>query len=247
MAIDNVLLLLLVPWAGAASDRASAAAAAACRSCSAASSSHRPWHGAVRPSSVRRHCGRASRRSSCSTRASISQRSPVQALHRRSRAVALPLARHRLGDVSDVRRRGRVPDARTNAGDAAAFLVAAVTVLAIAAAFVFALREPAGTAASSASVRRHVPLDRRRGPSSRPRRVPGMRAVFLASLLVQLTFQTFTTWYHLHGTERFGVGPRGRHRSASSPGRWAACSARCRPASSACAWAVATRCCSGSR
>jgi hypothetical protein len=39
--------------------------------------------------------------------------------------------------------------------------------------------------------------------------VPGMRAVFVASLLLQLTFQSFTTWYALHGTERFGVPPEG--------------------------------------
>ena len=37
--------------------------------------------------------------------------------------------------------------------------------------------------------------------------IPGLRAIFLASLLLQLTFQTFTTWYALHGTERFGVRP----------------------------------------
>ena len=37
--------------------------------------------------------------------------------------------------------------------------------------------------------------------------VPGMRAIFIASLLLQLTFQTFTTWYALHGTERFGIRP----------------------------------------
>jgi MFS family permease len=34
-----------------------------------------------------------------------------------------------------------------------------------------------------------------------------MRAVFVASLLLQMTFQTFATWYALHGTERFGVRP----------------------------------------
>ena len=34
-----------------------------------------------------------------------------------------------------------------------------------------------------------------------------MRAIFMATLLLQLTFQTFTTWYALHGTERFGVRP----------------------------------------
>jgi len=37
--------------------------------------------------------------------------------------------------------------------------------------------------------------------------VPGMRAIFIAALLLQLTFQTFTTWFALHGTERFGVRP----------------------------------------
>ena len=36
---------------------------------------------------------------------------------------------------------------------------------------------------------------------------PGMRAVFAATFLIQLTFQTFTTWFALHGTERFGVAP----------------------------------------
>ena len=35
-----------------------------------------------------------------------------------------------------------------------------------------------------------------------------MRAIFLASLLLQLTFQTFTTWFSLHGTERFGLRPQ---------------------------------------
>jgi predicted MFS family arabinose efflux permease len=34
-----------------------------------------------------------------------------------------------------------------------------------------------------------------------------MRAVFVASFLLQLTFQSFATWYALHGTERFGVRP----------------------------------------
>ena len=37
--------------------------------------------------------------------------------------------------------------------------------------------------------------------------VAGMRAIFLASFLLQLTFQTFTTWFSLHGTERFGLRP----------------------------------------
>ena len=40
------------------------------------------------------------------------------------------------------------------------------------------------------------------------RRSTGLRAIFIATLLVQLTFQTFTTWFALHGTERFGDRPR---------------------------------------
>ncbi|HKG79255.1 MAG TPA: MFS transporter, partial [Pyrinomonadaceae bacterium] len=38
--------------------------------------------------------------------------------------------------------------------------------------------------------------------------VPGMRPIFVAVLLLQLTFQTFTTWYALHAVERFGVQPQ---------------------------------------
>ena len=79
--------------------------------------------------------------------------------------------------------------------------------LAIAAAFAFGLRE------RSRSRRRRRPeatfrslLDAvvvRRSAA----RCPGMRAIFVATLLLQLTFQTFTTWFALHGTERFGVRP----------------------------------------
>jgi MFS family permease len=35
-----------------------------------------------------------------------------------------------------------------------------------------------------------------------------MRPVFVAVLLLQLTFQTFTTWYALHAVERFGIRPQ---------------------------------------
>jgi len=38
--------------------------------------------------------------------------------------------------------------------------------------------------------------------------VRGMRPIFIAVLLLQLTFQTFTTWYALHATERFGIRPQ---------------------------------------
>jgi predicted MFS family arabinose efflux permease len=85
-----------------------------------------------------------------------------------------------------------------------AFLIAAVTVLGIAAVFAIAVREPAAGAQAAETTFRSL-LD---AASAAVRgAVPGMRAIFIASLLLQLTFQTFATWYALHGTERFGVRP----------------------------------------
>ena len=42
--------------------------------------------------------------------------------------------------------------------------------------------------------------------------VPGLRAIFMAALLLQVTFQGFASWYVLHGTERFGGRPGGHER-----------------------------------
>jgi predicted MFS family arabinose efflux permease len=86
-----------------------------------------------------------------------------------------------------------------------AFVIAAATVLAIGAFLAFGLREPktAGTGSSETTFRTIVDAVVSIGRGD----VPGMRAIFVASLLLQLTFQTFTTWYALHGTERFGVRP----------------------------------------
>jgi predicted MFS family arabinose efflux permease len=86
-----------------------------------------------------------------------------------------------------------------------AFLIAAAAVLAIALAFALALREPAASRSQAAEATFRSLADAvwsaLRGD------VPGVRAIFIASLLLQLTFQTFSTWYALHGTERFGVRP----------------------------------------
>jgi len=86
-----------------------------------------------------------------------------------------------------------------------AFLIAAATILAITFAFAATLREPAAAGPyeqePSAGALVDAAISALRGA------LPGLRAVFLASLLLQLTFQTFTTWYALHGTERFGVRP----------------------------------------
>ena len=86
-----------------------------------------------------------------------------------------------------------------------AFLIASARVLAIAAAFAVALREPA-TAGSQAAEATFQSLADAAWSALRGD-APAVRAVFIASLLLQLTFQTFSTWYALHGTERFGVRP----------------------------------------
>jgi predicted MFS family arabinose efflux permease len=86
-----------------------------------------------------------------------------------------------------------------------AFLIAAGAVLAIAVAFALALREPAVSKSAGAEATFRSLLD---AASSVARGVvPGMRSTFIASVLLQMTFQTFTTWFSLHGTERFGVRP----------------------------------------
>ena len=87
-----------------------------------------------------------------------------------------------------------------------AFLIAAGTVLAIAAAFALGLREPARRTSHAAEATFRS-LVRRGVGRACAATCAGMRAIFIASLLLQLTFQTFTTWFSLHGTERFGVRP----------------------------------------
>ena len=73
-----------------------------------------------------------------------------------------------------------------------------------------------------------------------------MRAIFIAALLLQLTFQTFTTWFALHGTERFGVRPEDVTIGFIAWAMGGVIGAL--PAgSSACESAGATRCCSASR
>lgn len=205
MAIDNVLLLLLVPWAGAASDRSSAAGRGRLPlvigglMLSAVGMALFPWSGrfgiaGVIAAIVLLYTG-------------INvQRSPFQALAAdavpsrfRSLATGSMTFQMCLGAIVFLML-GRVLGMRI------AFLIAAGTVLVIATALRVGLREPAphGAIASEATFRSlfDAAWDAIRGV------VPGMRAIFIASLLLQLTFQTFTTWFALHGTERFGVRPQ---------------------------------------
>ena len=204
MAIDNVLLLLLVPWAGAASDRASA-------------------RGRGRLPIVLSGLGLAAVGMAlfpASARFGIAGvigaivvvysgvnivRSPSQAL-----VADLVPSRYRslaTGSVTFQMCVGAIVFLMLGKmlGMQPAFLIASGTVLAIAAAFAIGLREPpvSETAAADATFRSLLDAvwTAVRGA------VPGMRAIFVASLLLQLTFQTFTTWFALHGTERFGVRP----------------------------------------
>lgn len=202
MAIDNVLLLLLVPLAGAASDRARAGGkrrlplvigglVLAAVGMAVFDASASLGIGGLVAAMVVLYTG-------------INlQRSPLHALV----ADLLPSRYRSLGTASVTFQMcvgaivflmlGRALGMRV------AFLLAAGTVLAIAAAFAWGLREDASPAGD------HVDAGWRSllatmGAAARGS-LPGLRAVFLATLLLQLTFQTFSTWFALHATERFAV------------------------------------------
>jgi MFS family permease len=203
MTIDNVLLLLLVPLAGAASDRSASRhgrlpLVVAGLLLSSIGMALIPWAGTAGLAGlvaalVVLHTG------------TNLPRAPFQALI----ADAVPSRFRSLASASATFQMcvaaitflmlGQI------AGMRAAFLAAAVTVLVVNVAIVAGLRTRSSTTrgADDPSFRSLVDAVR----AAITGMVPGLRAVFLASLLLQLTFQTFTTWYSLHGTERFGVGP----------------------------------------
>jgi MFS family permease len=204
MAIDNVLLLLLVPWAGPASDRATArgrgrmplvitAFVLASLGMALLPSSAALGLAALIGALVLLHTG-------------INMyRPPFQALvadlvpsRYRSLATGSVTFQMCVGAIV-ILMLGRMLGMRI------AFLIAAGTVLGIAAAFALGVREPRTADSASAEVTFRSLADS--AWSAVRGVIPGMRPVFLASLLLQLTFQTFTTWYALHGTERFGVRP----------------------------------------
>ena len=204
MAIDNILLLLLVPWAGAASDRASARGRGRLPLViggfvlAAVGMALFPWSAlfgitGIIAAMILLYSG-------------INlQRSPFQAL-----IADLVPSRYRslgTGSVTFQMCVGAIVFLMLGRmlGMQPAFLVAAGTVLAIAAAFALALREPAGpgSPAAEATYRSLVST----AWTAARGLVPGMREVFIASFLLQLTFQSFTTWFALHGIERFAVRP----------------------------------------
>jgi MFS family permease len=205
MAIDNFLLLLLVPWSGTASDRSSAAGRGRLPIIigglvlSALGMALFPW---------------APRFGIAGIIAAILllytginvQRSPFQALV----ADAVPSRFRSLatGSVTFQMCVGAIVFLMLGhaLGMRVAFLIAAATVLVIAVGLRFGVVEPPpdGTPAAEATFRSL--LDALKEALSGV--VPGMRAIFVAALFLQLVFQTFTTWFALHGTERFGVRPQ---------------------------------------
>ena len=204
MAIDNVLLLLLVPWAGPASDRASVRgrgrlplvlagfllAALGMAVLPVIAPLGLPFLiGAI----IVLHTG-------------INlQRSPFQALvadavpsRYRSLATGSVTFQMCVGAIAFLML-GRV------LGMEPAFFISAGTVVALAAILALGLAEPPPGAAPSAEVTfRSLALA---AWSAARGAIPGMRPIFLSVLLLQLCFQTFTTWYALHATERFGIRP----------------------------------------
>lgn len=206
MAIDNVLLLLLIPWAGPASDRASARgqgrlplvliglvlSSLGMALLPFASAFGLPFLvGAI----VVLHTG-----------INI-QKSPFQAL-----VADLVPSRHRSLATGSITFQmcvaaiaflmlGRVLGMRP------AFLIASGSVLVIAAAFTIGLREPKFAPESQPAEVTFRSLADAAWSALRGV-VPGMRPIFVAVLLLQLTFQSFATWYALHATERFGIRPQ---------------------------------------
>ncbi len=205
MAIDNVLLLILVPWTGPASDRASARGRGrlplvlAGFVLSSLGMALLPFSsgfglaflvGAI----IVLHTG-----------INI-QRSPFQAL-----VADLVPSRHRslaTGSITFQMCVGAIVFLMLGhaLGMRLAFLIASGCVLVIAAAFAFGLREPKLVESQAAEVTFRSLADA--AWSAVRGVVPGMRPIFLSVLLLQLTFQTFTTWYALHATERFGIRPQ---------------------------------------
>ena len=206
MAIDNVLLLLLVPLAGVASDRLIARGRGrlpiilAGLGLAAAGMALFPWSppfglGGVIAAMVILYSG-------------INLlRSPFQAViadlvpsKYRSLATGSVTFQMCVGAILFLML-GKI------LGMQRAFVVAAVTVLVIAVVFVVRLREPVLEPASAPDDSQAIGSLATVAWSAVRGQIPGLRALFMAAVLVQLTFQSFTTWYGLHAIERFGIPP----------------------------------------
>jgi MFS family permease len=204
MAIDNVLLLLLVPWTGSASDRASARGRGRLPLVlgglwlAAAGMALLPWSAGFGIA------GLVGGILILYTGINV-VRAPFQAL-----LADLVPSRHRSlasGSVTFQMCVGAIVFLMLGRalGMRPAFLIAAAGVVAIGAALAIGVREPPASGARAAETTFRSLLDAAWAALSGT--LPGGRAVFAAAFLLQLTFQGFATWYALHGTERFGIRP----------------------------------------
>lgn len=202
MAIDNVLLLLLVPLAGAASDRSSARGRRRLPLVlfgfllSAAGMALFPFAAAFGIAGLVA--------AMIVLYAGINlQRSPFYALL----ADGVPSAYRSLATGSFTFQMcvGAIVFLMLGGilGMRPAFLIASGAVIGIAGALALWLLEPPGSQTHAQEASFGALADA--AWSALRGDVPGLGAIFVASLLLQLTFQTFTTWFSLHGTERFGV------------------------------------------
>ena len=205
MAIDNVLLLLLIPWTGPASDRASARGRGRLPLVLAGFVLTSVGMALIPFSSAFGLAVLVGAIVILHTGINI-QRAPFQALL----ADSVP-SRHRslaTGSITFQMCVGAIAFLMMGRalGMRPAFLIASGSVLVIAVAFSLGLRERKVAESQPAEVTFRSLADA--AWSAVRGVVPGMRPIFVAVLLLQLTFQSFTTWYALHATERFGIRPQ---------------------------------------
>jgi len=206
MAIDNVLLLLLVPWAGAASDRATAQGRGRLSimlgglTLAAAGMVLFPWSPmfgltGVIAAIVILYAGINILRSPF--QAVIADLVPSKYRSLATGSVTFQMCVGAIVFLMLGRMLGMRP----------AFTIAAATVLGIAAVFAIRLREPLHTSPADRDDSETIGSMAGAAWAAVRGAIAGLRAIFVAALLVQLTFQSFTTWYALHAIERFGIPP----------------------------------------
>lgn len=205
LAIDNALLFILVPWTGVLSDQRAAAGL-----------SRRPLVvGGLIASAI----GMAMLSGAAAwglaglllsiivlNTGQFVQRAPTQAL-----VADLIPSRYRsfaTGTVTAFMCLGAIfflGIANVTGRPGTSFLAAAGTLLAVAAAFGAWLQEPAIAETGQAETTFGRLWSATRTVASGA--VPGLRAAFIATVFVQLSFQTFASWFSLYASERFGVDP----------------------------------------
>lgn len=204
MAIDNLLLLVIVPWAGVLSDRAVARGGTRLPlvltgfALAALGMLAFPW---MLPLGI---AGIVAAIVILFSGINL-QRSPFQALvadlipsRDRSLATASVTFQMCVGAIVFLmlgRMLGMTP----------AFLIAGATVFGLAAAVALGVHPPASSTSTATEATFQSLVDAARSVAVGA--APGRRSVFIASVLLQMVFQGFTTWFALHGTERFGIPP----------------------------------------